>query len=602
MTIRSAETIRDLRRRGALTRKLADAWFQGDAAECGDQSELPLATWIQRTDLELERWASTFNASPIDRTWLIVHLQLVAMRKTSAETTLVREKWLIPTKHGHRLNHETLVSVHPENRGDGLSAAWLCCEISALFYRTMLPHEGQKALNYARKFVKLTDAHSALNASDVIDGCLLRALMAISAVRLDRRIHVAVREHGNGYAAEVDPVRELQAAAEALHHLDEHSSSSEYQGGIDLTLAMIRDLQAVLAWQAGRIDEARMLVHEAMALLSCGSTRDDIRLAVAQKTAATIEAAQSRTNLTAAVRWSLAARVTFRRYRHPFEWRALLQEAVCHIKADRHRAAELALEQLEHAVPRSVPDGDDVERWYARSEVAVARTWLHQRRVLGPQMSSGIMSTANLSARQDWLNAAAPFADWWGKVPIRVLAEGLLQLGLAKLGFASLVNEGRQHVLAARQAARSAGRAATEVACLLALAESYHRDSPPNELAITYWREAKHLLTSVESTFLKEWSDRLEPLFADTVLARLDQAWPVLEDQLLTAYLRFHLGRTASISDAIAATGIGRTRFYKLVRRLGLHSLPVRSAGTRSEEQEVAAPDAGFSLERTTDA
>ena len=305
-----------------------------------------------------------------------VHLQLVAMRKLCAADTLVKAGWLDYTEPKgandaarYRLNAK-MADQEIKKRSDPLGAALLFCEILMLFYRLLCADQGREALSYSRIFFRPIDPRDC----DQIDILLLEASTALCEARRSRRPTKdqsgRLHEQDERSPTSRDAVSQRLSQAALKLRKAYQNVARDQTGAIDLSLAMILDLQACLAWQLGRIDEARRLVYEAISLLSTQSDADEIRLAVALKTAAMVEAAQSDTGFAFAEMWAVRSQDLFYKYRHPFEWRAQHQRVQCNIKANRLDGVEDNLVLVAKSVNRCVPREDDVERDYALAENA----------------------------------------------------------------------------------------------------------------------------------------------------------------------------------------------------------------------------------------
>jgi hypothetical protein len=148
------------------------------------------------------------------------------------------------------------------------------------------------------------------------------------------------------------------------------------------------------------------MAYESISLLAA-SNIDPIRLGVALKTAATVEAAESDTGFTVSMMWSAKSLECFKKYRHPFCWRAELQRAQCYVKADRNDDALEGIEAVRTLLDWSVSGSNVMERNYAEAEIALTEAWVRQRELLGPDMGRGLERTNQVGPQMGELRSSA---------------------------------------------------------------------------------------------------------------------------------------------------------------------------------------------------
>ena len=160
-------------------------------------------------------------------------------------------------------------------------------------------------------------------------------------------------------------------------------------------------------------------------------------------------------------------------------------------------------------------------------------------------------------------------------IPLRLITEGLFQLGLVEI-CSGRHEAGQRELGKALRIAQQNGRTATEAACCLALAESHAQQAQSGMesalmIALSYWHRGGHLLALVRSSFLSEWATRLASEFGWQVAFGLDTPWRQVETKVLKTYLAYQLKRAEfDVAVAQRASGLSKSRFYDLCKELGI--------------------------------
>ena len=344
------------------------------------------------------------------------------------------------------------------------------------------------------------------------------------------------------------------------------------RGGVELLIAVALGLWASFDWMRGLLNDARRKVYEALFLLGTGDVDDPIRLAHALFTAGRIEAPQS----TIGFSWSLnilqRARRLYEANHHPFVARTIVQQSQCLLKMGRADLAEILLQEVDHLTTAIIADED--EKVFARAEAQLTRLWILEEKAI----ETG-----------DWVPCKGPAEALEAAegLPSRVGLENMLHQGrvLVHLEDRRDLDRGRNLLDTVVRESQNARRLRIEVGAYFALVESYLEGIDRNpELAREYWEKALRLRTSIESTYLARWEQRLGPKFDGPFFfsASPNLTLHDARDRFEAAFLGHVSSCSRNTNELINRLGVAKSTFWFLLKR---HNIRTRASGEQGRGQ-----------------
>jgi len=345
------------------------------------------------------------------------------------------------------------------------------------------------------------------------------------------------------------------------------TSDPGFNGRIDFLLGIAFEMQAAFYLSERNIKGAKASAFEALHMFDSNGCNDPIRYAYALITASRALSSSAIKQYSMATKLAHQAEHIFREHSHPFYLRAVLQQAQCFVKS---KQTDRALDRLNFIGEKLDTIASKLEMSRIRAEKKLTAIWIY-----GDEAIDHIEPDANY--KRIIFESDCILNDR-ENLPRRLEAEALLHLGIAQFRCSDqdigLVEKSREHIQEALDISEDMNHNRIKMACHIALAESYTYGRYPSRADVAmHWDNITLLKEVVNSDYLSLWSDRLEPLFAQTLYGTvpiyLDQKYKNAQRAFDKAYFEFHWEKcNGTIKQFTNNTGIPKASLYRLKERV----------------------------------
>lgn len=311
--------------------------------------------------------------------------------------------------------------------------------------------------------------------------------------------------------------------------------------GFNVALAAALSLRGHFDWRQGRFEEGRRRAFQAIHLLR-PPVRNDLALAMALVTAGRIEAMRSELGPELLLHLHRESQVLWRRYGHPSEWQARMQEALCLVKAKREERAERLLNELERSVEARLASDPTPLLVDVRGDLRLGRIWLS-------------------ASRQHWKLVGEEAEKLRESPSVRHFIEGTLHLGIALCNAKPDDPSGVRLIEEALEDAEKSSRERIAIRAHLALAE-FLKDEKE---ARRHYSHASAMLTRHRAGGLTEYHSRLAPRFQYTSIdVSLKQSLSEAISQLTERYTEIMFGGDTDIKNIMRLAGVSKATAYRM--------------------------------------
>ncbi len=327
------------------------------------------------------------------------------------------------------------------------------------------------------------------------------------------------------------------------------------RGGIDLLVAVALDLWASFNLAAGETDVARRRIYQALFLLRGGRVRCKVRLAYSMYSAARIEAAgYSKSSYQWCRDLFNESERLFGNHEHPFQLRARIMHAQFLTK---HKVQRREVDELLNSEDlKSRLTIDPEEKSYVEASELLTRVWAEER---GARENPKLWEHCiELGKQLDLLQSK----------PARLKAEGKLHLGLALIQIEKSRPAGQARLREALEISGRCNLMRIKAATHLAFVE-YHQLEREPALAREHWNIAAGLLRTMRSSFLYDWSRRLEDKLEApaTVELNLEGKLKTILERVHQDYLKYHTTKTTDKQQLWQEMGVPQATGYRLLSK-----------------------------------
>ena len=361
-----------------------------------------------------------------------------------------------------------------------------------------------------------------------------------------------------------------ETAAELTLCYDDPDLYPHFCGRIDLQLSINLNLLALLAWNRGRLEEARRRIYRALYLTTRGNADDDIRWAHNLCCAARIEASHSTERFVWGKHLAEESATLFGARQHPFRYRSMIQAAQCSVKTGDYADGQKAIDEVRDLIDKDeyLRTNFDSEARYVEGEMRLTECWMREREAVRAHNSPARWEECHTAAQAIERAYETP-----KRMPNRLRIEAGFHIGRALVHLDGRVEDGRARLREAEKEAANDDRAKIQAACHLALAESYaaplSREADPVQCRF-HWMRAMQCLAEAPgaSTFVSEWADRIGPAvgIASTISLEIEgKSQEDLEIELAYWFERFHtkVKGVSKVSDLEKLSKLPRATFYR---------------------------------------